>query len=101
MSNQYDISIQIFTSEGELCIPFRGYPRGIAVTNNNTIVCLLMIHLNSINIEIANSLIFLNFFLSTCYFFICECKLKYFIILIFECTLALDRECNYFGEFVL
>ena len=43
ISNKYDKSIQIFTSEGELMhsIQCGGSPRGIAVTNNNTILCVV------------------------------------------------------------
>ena len=41
ISNSVDKSIQIFTLEGQLIhsIQCEGYPRGVAVTNNNTIVC--------------------------------------------------------------
>ena len=41
ISDRTDKSIQIFTSKGQLMhsIQCGGYPRGIAVTNNNTIVC--------------------------------------------------------------
>ena len=41
ISNHYEKSIQIFTSEGQLIhsIQCGGCPSGIAVTNNNTIVC--------------------------------------------------------------